>query len=209
MSIDKAVDSARLDADLTSVANAIRTKGGTSGQLAFPAGFVSAVNAIPTGGGGSSDTVTGTFTFDTAGAHDITIPYTGSGYILDLLIVPAEGVENPEGDFYNTIHRYGLMAFLATKNNPSSVPDYESTGRDKNKSYLNILYKSSASTATTVTSIKRDSEGIYVNANAQTTYSYYCVKIKSNTVVSVWASEAGAYGFALNVPYRYVIHYSS
>lgn len=51
MAVDKLVDSAQLDADLTSVANAIRTKGGTSAQLAFPAGFVSAVEAIPTGGG--------------------------------------------------------------------------------------------------------------------------------------------------------------
>ena len=51
MAVDKLVDSTQLDADLTSVANAIRTKGGTSADLAFPAGFVSAVNAIPTGGG--------------------------------------------------------------------------------------------------------------------------------------------------------------
>ena len=49
MAVDKLVDSAQLDADLTSVANAIRTKGGTSAQLAFPAGFVSAVEAIETG----------------------------------------------------------------------------------------------------------------------------------------------------------------
>ena len=34
--------------DLTSVANAIRTKGGTSGTLAFPNGFISAVEAIVT-----------------------------------------------------------------------------------------------------------------------------------------------------------------
>ena len=40
------------DTDLTSVADAIRTKGGTSAQLTFPAGFVSAVEAIETGGGG-------------------------------------------------------------------------------------------------------------------------------------------------------------
>ena len=52
MAIDKAIDSTQLDSDLTSVANAIRTKGGTSAQLAFPAGFVSAIDAIPTGGGG-------------------------------------------------------------------------------------------------------------------------------------------------------------
>jgi len=39
------------DTDLTSVANAIRTKGGTSANLTFPSGFVTAINAIPTGGG--------------------------------------------------------------------------------------------------------------------------------------------------------------
>lgn len=49
MAYDKLVDSTQLDNNLTSVANAIRTKGGTSSQLAFPSGFVSAVNAIPTG----------------------------------------------------------------------------------------------------------------------------------------------------------------
>lgn len=55
MAVDKLVDSTQLDADLTSVANAIRTKGGTSASLAFPAGFVSAVEAIPTGGGGDME----------------------------------------------------------------------------------------------------------------------------------------------------------
>ena len=49
MAYDKLVDSTQLDNNLTSVANAIRTKGGTSGQLAFPNGFVSAVQNIPTG----------------------------------------------------------------------------------------------------------------------------------------------------------------
>lgn len=53
MAVDKLVDSTQLDADLTSVANAIRTKGGTSAQLAFPAGFVQAIGDIETGGGGA------------------------------------------------------------------------------------------------------------------------------------------------------------
>ena len=51
MALDKLVDSAQLDSDLTSVANAIRTKGGTSASLAFPQGFVDAVGAIQAGGG--------------------------------------------------------------------------------------------------------------------------------------------------------------
>lgn len=62
MAVDKLVDSAQLDADLTSVANAIRTKGSTSADLAFPAGFVSAINAIPTGGGGDYEIAVGTVT---------------------------------------------------------------------------------------------------------------------------------------------------
>jgi hypothetical protein len=52
MAVDKLVDSTQLDSDLTSVADAIRTKGGTNGSLAFPAGFVSAIEDIETGGGG-------------------------------------------------------------------------------------------------------------------------------------------------------------
>lgn len=40
------------DTELTSIADAIRTKGGTSANLSFPTEFVSAINAIETGGGG-------------------------------------------------------------------------------------------------------------------------------------------------------------
>lgn len=40
------------DANLTSIADAIRSKGGTSAALSFPAEFVSAISAISTGGGG-------------------------------------------------------------------------------------------------------------------------------------------------------------
>lgn len=57
MAYDKAVDSAQLDADLATVADAIRTKGGTDAQLVFPSGFVSAVQAIETGGGNGVDVV--------------------------------------------------------------------------------------------------------------------------------------------------------
>ena len=51
MAYDKAVDSTQLDADLTLIADAIRTKGGTSASLAFPSGFIDAIDDIPTGGG--------------------------------------------------------------------------------------------------------------------------------------------------------------
>ena len=42
-------------ADLTAVADAIRAKGGISDPLVYPDGFVSAIQAIETGGGSGSD----------------------------------------------------------------------------------------------------------------------------------------------------------
>lgn len=51
----KVVDAEKLDVDLSSVADAIRTKGGTSESLEFPQGFVNAVGAIESGGGGTEE----------------------------------------------------------------------------------------------------------------------------------------------------------
>ena len=71
MALDKLVDSTQLDSDLTSVANAIRAKSGGSSQLAFPAGFVSEIQAIPSGGGGPQ--------WELIGAKTIALPeYTST-----------------------------------------------------------------------------------------------------------------------------------
>lgn len=59
MAIDKAVDSSVLEAGLTTIANAIREKGGTSDTLAFPDGMAEAIAAIEAGGGNA---VVGEFT---------------------------------------------------------------------------------------------------------------------------------------------------
>lgn len=60
MAFDKVVDSAVLESGLTSIANAIREKAGTSDALAFPAGFAEAIAAIEAGGGAKM--AYGTFT---------------------------------------------------------------------------------------------------------------------------------------------------
>ena len=49
MAIDAFIDSSQLNADLSSVADAIRLKSGGSSQLAFPSGFISEINSITTG----------------------------------------------------------------------------------------------------------------------------------------------------------------
>ena len=50
MAYDKIVDGVQLDANLTSIANAIRGKSGTSAQILFPDGFVTAINELETVG---------------------------------------------------------------------------------------------------------------------------------------------------------------
>lgn len=87
MAIDKLVDSSQLDTDLTSIANAIRAKGGTSAQLTFPNEFVAAINAISGGGGSTLVTKTitenGTYTATDDGANGysevtVNVPTSGS-----------------------------------------------------------------------------------------------------------------------------------
>lgn len=51
----KVVDAEKLDADLATVADAIREKGGTSESLTFPQGFVDGIGAIESGGGGTEE----------------------------------------------------------------------------------------------------------------------------------------------------------
>lgn len=78
MAYDKLVDSAVLDSNLTAVADAIRAKGGTSGTMEFPDGFVSAVQGIQAGGGADTilgrEYMSGSFTLaeDTTSNYEIT-----------------------------------------------------------------------------------------------------------------------------------------
>lgn len=49
MATYKVIDAEQLDADMTSVADAIRTKGGTAVELEWPEGYKTAIAAIETG----------------------------------------------------------------------------------------------------------------------------------------------------------------
>lgn len=77
MALDKLVDSTQLDADLTTVANAIRTKGGTSAALSFPGGMADAIAAIQTGGGTPANFRFITFTVPSHTAT-VTLPVEGT-----------------------------------------------------------------------------------------------------------------------------------
>lgn len=84
------------DTDLTSVANAIRVKAEISGSLEFPSGFISAINAISTGG------MTVTRTPDAGGGDVLTI--TGEATEVEPLSVTANGTYTaPSGKAYSPV----------------------------------------------------------------------------------------------------------
>ena len=64
MALDKVVDSAVLDAEMTSVANAIRAKTGNTDMLAWPNGFLAAIAEIAGGGGAGLAYDMGEFVLD-------------------------------------------------------------------------------------------------------------------------------------------------
>lgn len=68
------VNRTMLDAGLTKIANAIRAKGGTSAQLAFPDGMADAIAAIEAGGGGETyEIVSGMITSTINSGDDFTL----------------------------------------------------------------------------------------------------------------------------------------
>ena len=84
MAFDKVVDSAALDAQLTSIADAIRSKGGTTGPLTL-AGMVDAINAFQTGGGGIQS-ASGEYSIADDVAN-LNIDISDIGFVPDLVVV--------------------------------------------------------------------------------------------------------------------------
>ena len=96
------------DTELTSIANAIRTKGGTSASLTYPAGFVSAIQAIPTGGGSNRVLVCENTTMQEYGIgegyHCIGVPFEFElgTYEFNMLV---SGFEDAEGNAILNMYR--------------------------------------------------------------------------------------------------------
>ncbi len=196
------------DTELTSVANAIRTKGGTSANLSFPTEFISAINAIPTGGGGASNYVTGTFTTDsTAGVHSLNIPYTGNGYPIVAVVVVEGGAYNSAVyDWYTSIQRYAVGQWTMSKAVMTSTPTYGTSGT-QNQGVTTAIYKNSTSSSTSYTRTSAMNTNVFSSSNASNS-ALNVIKFKQGNVMSYYTNTSG-YGLFPNTTYRYHIIYSS
>ena len=129
MALDKVVDSAVLDADMKSVADAIRAKAGTTDLLEWPDGFKAAVEGIRTGGGqafqcGTVVSADGTNLVVPCTLDNILIvrKYVTStrnvAYLLNATLLVADGLKiqignNSSGNLTNQ----GIEVFSITKQN--------------------------------------------------------------------------------------------
>ena len=96
MATYKVVDADQLNADMTSVADSIRTKGGTTEALAWPDGYKTAIEAIQTGGGGgsTSDPLDPVEVYNNTRPHDwLSIPTPADNEMYLLLHIP-DGVSS-------------------------------------------------------------------------------------------------------------------
>lgn len=100
------VNSTMLDAGLTQIANAIRAKGGTSAQLAFPDGMAAAIAAIEAGGGGA-DVFHSEITPATSG-EVITVQLADTARDVRVIVVRMQGT-NFSGSVYSSVCSIGVV----------------------------------------------------------------------------------------------------
>jgi hypothetical protein len=172
------------------------------------------------GGGGASNIVTGTFTTPatTGAASSFTIPYTGTGYPMQLRIWVDGGTYNNSSTggnttWYNATQRYAIGEFSLTKARMNSAPSWGTSGAS-NYGVVMLIYKSAVSTSTTYSRTSTMTANSFSTSDADST-STTTVRFKGNgTTVSYWvgyytSSSSYQYGLMANTKYAYLAVYSS
>lgn len=188
MALDKVVDSAALDAQLTSIADAIRSKGGTTDQLTL-AGMVDAINAIQTGSGGSTGLAydMGEFVLEADTTGWINISHNlgeKPGFIL-VWTDDYVGVTNPDGRYATALGFVWFNQIMGLENWFTSSAKGEGTTvnftQNKGGTDMNVVKPTSASYTNTSGDVSAESFRLVRMANAiyyrgGTTYKYFVSK---------------------------------
>ena len=161
------------------------------------------------GGGGASNIVTGTFKGTEDGAMEVSIPYTGSGWPVNVMIAPVKGFYNPNGGDYSAlVQQNAVGVFALTKRVPDGEPTWTAISNNNNKGAAMVYYKNSSTSATSYKAIGQYDFLYYYPTNAGSADVDKVLRIKSPTVLSVNISSTGT-GFAKDIEYTYTIQYSS
>lgn len=154
------------------------------------------------GGGGASNIVFGGFTADTAGVHDYSVPYSGNGYPVTMVIWPEDGFTEQVTDSIYEVCFYG-----AVKESKYVAPDYTGVSSAKpNRAYVATTHRRSGSAmgGSTQTAYPYSTDGAKATAS-----NTQLAIFKNKNTLSIYAQESTSYyGFSVGAKYRYMIEYS-
>lgn len=159
---------------------------------------------VPTGGGGASNIVTGTFTAS-EGINALDVGYTGNGYPIAAIFAVDGGLSNPDyTDWYNAVANGAVGMWSMTKSNMTSTPTYNGSYTTTDGCSVSTLRKTSDAQTYQATG------GALVatfaaNANPNSSPNT-CIKIADKKTFNYFASTAG--GLKTGITYRYWIVYS-
>lgn len=205
------------DQYLTDIADAIRSKNGSSDTYTPPQMAIAINNLDTGGGGGASNYVTGTFTVgDSSGkTESVNIPYTGSGYPLAGIVHVEGGVynntETGQADWYSSFKRYSVGFFSFVKSITTSAPTYDTSGT-QNSATVSDIYKNSTTSATTYSRSSSMSTSFFsTTIPAGGSSGIMCVRLSSSTTLAykITGGTTSTYGLHPGITYRYHIIYSS
>ena len=176
----------------------------------------STANVSVSGGGGASNLITGTFaaTSSASTTAAVTVGYNGTGYPTMLVVVVEGGMYNSAiTSWYNTAQRYAVGQMTIGKGVATSTPTYTTSGT-ANYGCVEVIYKSSSSNATSVTSTRTATANSYSSSTANGT-NVTCIRWKDNThfhyhtTPGTAAGSSSGYGLMPGLTYRYYVAYSS
>lgn len=221
--------------DLSSIADAIRTKGGTSASLSFPDGFVDAIEEIPSGGGSTlitkNITENGTYnaSSDSADGYSsvtVAVPsklivgtFEGSSSEKGSAIsvsIPYTGSGYPiAGVIYPTGGSFKSGSAIASLTQQSAVYFYAFSKNDVELAPTfadNVAANQSEILAlykynTSESAAKSHQGQNFYNDSARAT-APNCVRFRSKTEMSVYIADT-SYGFPDGIEFTYQIIYSS
>ena len=180
MAFDKIIDSAVLNADLTTIANAIREKCGTSGSLSFPDGFVSAVTSIVTAAGGSGGNDSG------SGSTDSGLKIASGEFIVSDNYDYTASVNSSSGYTGNILINTGLddidILLLYSDEFLNRTADRPCFGGFL---YINSFFKSTDNTSFQYPSCYNFCVGYNATTSSWRSYSYYMGPILNNMTTTV------------------------
>lgn len=198
------------------MATNITSKGVTASASDGLTTLAGKISQIQTGGGGSSNVITGTFTTGSSyGASTETINYNGSGYPILAIVWVDGGIYNSGSGgnttWYNSTSRYDAGLVILSKSRTNVAPSYSSSG-DDNTAAITYVYKNSTSSATTYGWAGVMNNNAYVGSSTNAAANNSMLRFKGNgKTLAYYVGNRGSTsrGLARSTKFAYLVLYSS